>query len=60
MGEVSNASILVRKPEGKRPLGNPGKDRRIILEWILRSKVGRCDLTSSGSGEGSCSCKQGD
>jgi len=36
MGEVSNASILVRKPEGKRPLGNPGKDRRIILEWILQ------------------------
>ena len=27
---------LVRKPEGKRPLGNPGVDERIILRWIFR------------------------
>jgi hypothetical protein len=26
---------LVRKPEGKRPLGRPGIDRKIILEWIF-------------------------
>jgi hypothetical protein len=30
-------SILVGKPEGKRPLEkNLGVDGRIILEWILR------------------------
>jgi hypothetical protein len=26
---------LVGKPEGKRPLGRPSIDGRIILEWIL-------------------------
>jgi len=26
----------VEKPEGKRPLGNPGIDGRIILRWIFR------------------------
>jgi len=28
--------VLVGKPEGKRPLGRPGLDRRIILRWIFR------------------------
>jgi len=27
--------VLVGKPEGKRPLGNPGADGRIILRWIF-------------------------
>jgi hypothetical protein len=27
---------LVRKPEGKRPLEDPGVDGRIILRWIFR------------------------
>jgi hypothetical protein len=27
--------VLVGKPEGKRPLGNPGVDGRIILEWMF-------------------------
>jgi hypothetical protein len=27
---------LVGKPEGKRPLGRPRLDRRIILRWIFR------------------------
>ena len=27
---------LAVKPEGKRPLGNPGIDGRIILRWISR------------------------
>jgi len=29
-------TILVGKPEGKRPLGNPDVLGRIILRWILR------------------------
>jgi hypothetical protein len=28
--------VLVGKPEGKRPLGRPGVDGRIILGWIFR------------------------
>ena len=28
--------VLVGKPEGKRPLGNPDADGRIILRWIFR------------------------
>jgi hypothetical protein len=28
--------VLVGKPEGKRPMGNPGIDGRIILRWIFR------------------------
>jgi hypothetical protein len=27
--------VLMRKPEGKRPLGNPCADGWIILRWIL-------------------------
>jgi hypothetical protein len=28
--------VLVGKPEGKRPLGRPDVDGRIILIWIFR------------------------
>jgi len=28
--------VLVGKPEGTRPLGDPGIEGRIILRWILR------------------------
>jgi hypothetical protein len=28
--------VLVGKPEGKKPHGNPGVDGRIILRWIFR------------------------
>jgi len=36
--------FLVGKPEGKRPLGRPGADGRIILRWIFRTKdVGGMD-----------------
>jgi hypothetical protein len=29
--------VLVGKPEGKRPLGRPSRDGRIILKWIFRN-----------------------
>ena len=28
--------VLVGKPEGKRPLEDPGVDGRIILRWLFR------------------------
>jgi len=35
--------VLVGKPEGKRRLGDPGVDGRIILRWILGSWLGGMD-----------------
>jgi hypothetical protein len=36
MGERTGVCrILVGKPEGKRPLGNPGVNGRKILKWIF-------------------------
>jgi len=36
MGERRGVNrILVGKPEGKRTLGRPGLDGRIILRWIF-------------------------
>ena len=32
--------VLVGKPEGKRPLGRPRLDGRIILRWIFRKWEG--------------------
>ena len=32
--------VLVGKPEGKRPLGDPDVDGRIILRWIFRNSKG--------------------
>ena len=32
--------VLVGKPEGKRPLGEPEVDVRIILRWIFRKWEG--------------------
>ena len=32
--------VLVGKPEGKRPLGRPIADGRIILRWIFRKWEG--------------------
>jgi len=31
--------VLVGKPEGKKPLEDPGVDGRIILRWIFRKWV---------------------
>jgi hypothetical protein len=37
MGEERRVyRVLVGKPEGKRPLGRPRRNRLIILEWISR------------------------
>ena len=37
MGERKGVyRVLVGKPEGKRPLGDPDEDRRIILRWSFR------------------------
>jgi hypothetical protein len=36
MGEIRNAyKILVKKPEGKRPIEYLGLDVEIMLEWIF-------------------------
>jgi len=32
--------VLVGKPEGKRPLGRPRRNGRIILRWIFRKLEG--------------------
>jgi hypothetical protein len=32
--------VLVGKPEGKRPWGDPDVDGRIILRWLFRKLVG--------------------
>jgi hypothetical protein len=37
MGERRGAyRALVGKPEGRRPLGRPAVDGRIILKWIFK------------------------
>jgi hypothetical protein len=41
MGEKRNAyKLLVRKPEGKRPLGRPRRRWWIILWWIMERWYG--------------------
>jgi hypothetical protein len=44
---------LVGKPEGRRPLGRPGVDGRIILGWIFRKwYVGPWSSFRIGTGGG--------
>jgi hypothetical protein len=51
MGTKRNACrILMKKPEGKRPLGRPRcVCGWIILKWIL-DRMGWCGMDWSGSG----------
>jgi hypothetical protein len=52
--------VLVGKPEGKRPLGEPGLDGRIVLRWICRKWDVRVWTGSSclriGTSGDSCEC----
>ena len=41
--------VLVGKPEGKRTLGDPDVDGRIILRWIFRKWEGLWGLDGVGS-----------
>jgi hypothetical protein len=51
MEEMRNAqTILVGKPEGKRPLGRPRRRGVNNIRMNLREKGGGCGLDSSGSG----------
>jgi hypothetical protein len=43
-------NILIRIPEGKRPLGRPSHRWRIILEFVFVKQMGRCGLDASDSG----------
>jgi hypothetical protein len=39
--------VLAEKPEGKRPLGNPGVDGGTMVKWIFKKWIGgvnRIDL----------------
>ena len=44
-GEKTNAyRLLMREPEGKRKLA------RLILKWILKSRIAGCEMDISSSG----------
>jgi hypothetical protein len=48
-GESGDAHrILVKKPEGRRALEDPGVDGRRILKWIFKQWTGRV-LLSTGT-----------
>jgi len=41
MGDKTGAyRVLVGTREGKRPLGNPGVDGRVIINWIFKKLDG--------------------
>jgi hypothetical protein len=44
--------VLLEKPEGKRPLGDPDVDGNIILRWIFRNWEGVVGTGGSGLGIG--------
>ena len=43
MGRIGAYSVFVGKPEGKRPLGDPGLDGTIILKRIFELGCGGVD-----------------
>jgi transposase len=44
MGEGRGAyRIVVGRPEGRRPLGKPRLDGRLIIKWIFKSGMGGMD-----------------
>jgi hypothetical protein len=48
MGEMRRGySILYGKSEGKRPLGRPSVDGKIVLQWIIGEKGGRLCMSLS-------------
>jgi hypothetical protein len=52
MGEERGVHrVLVGKPDGKRPLGDPDADGRIILRWIFK-KLGGGSWELDGVGSG--------
>jgi hypothetical protein len=44
--------VLVGKPEGKRPLGNPRDNGSVILKWFFKKWDGGHGQNSSCSGQG--------
>jgi hypothetical protein len=44
--------ILVRTREGKRLLGRPMQNGKIILKWILKNRIRGCGLDSLSSVQG--------
>jgi hypothetical protein len=48
MWHIWGRGVLVRKPEGKRPIGDRGIDGRIILRWIFRKWGYGLDQAGSG------------
>jgi hypothetical protein len=40
----------VQNPKGREHSEDIGIDGRIVLEWILGKRVGKCGLDASGSG----------
>jgi hypothetical protein len=41
VGDKTGAyGVLVGTPEGKRPLGNPGVDGRVVINWIFKKLYG--------------------
>jgi hypothetical protein len=51
MGEERKLyKVLVRKPEGKRPLRSPSRRWRMRSEWIIGRLAAECGVDSAGSG----------
>jgi hypothetical protein len=49
---IGACRVLVVKPEGKRPLGRPGRKRETYQYGSARNRLGRLGLDFSSSGQG--------